>query len=252
MTRANGNMTASYATPTAAVRRDSPGQSDTHGTTAASNRNRASRGPSAALEQEARSIVNLRVTQASDPTDLSLLQRIAARDTAALAELYDRHCRLIFGLIVRIVGDRGEAEDLLQETFVRVWNRAEIYDVRIGGPLPWIVRVARNIAIDRIRARRVRAAVDTTAVEVDAAEPATPDATIQSPEAAVLEAERHGRLADALSALPVDQRRLIEAAFFEGYTHTELAERFALPLGTVKTRIRAGMLAMRHGLANTV
>ena len=75
---------------------------------------------------------------ASDSTDLSLLQRIAARDTAALAELYDRHSRLLFGLILRIVRDRGEAEEILQEAFVRVWTRAEMYDARMGGPLPWI------------------------------------------------------------------------------------------------------------------
>ena len=190
---------------------------------------------------------------ASDPTDFSLLQRIAARDTAALADLYDRHSRLIFGLILRIVRDRGEAEDILQETFVRVWNRAEIYDARIGGPLPWIVRVARNRALDRLRARKVRASVDAPAPATDtvAVEPA-PDTAIQNPEAAVLEAERHLRLTDALAGLPVEQRRLIEAAFFEGYTHTELAQRFGLPLGTVKTRIRAGMIAMRQGLEHAV
>jgi len=190
---------------------------------------------------------------ASDPTDFSLLQRIAARDTAALAELYDRHSRLIFGLILRIVRDRGEAEDILQETFVRVWNRAEIYDARIGGPLPWIVRVARNRALDRLRARKVRASVDAPApaTETVAVEPA-PDTAIQNPEAAVLEAERRLRLTDALAGLPVEQRRLIEAAFFEGYTHTELAQRFGLPLGTVKTRIRAGMIAMRQGLEHAV
>lgn len=189
----------------------------------------------------------------SDPTDLGLLQRIAARDTAALAELYDRHSRLVFGLILRIVRDRGEAEDILQETFVRVWNRAEIYDARIGGPLPWIVRVARNRALDRIRARKVRASVDAPPPDVDTAviEP-MPDAAIQSPEAAVLEAERRLRLTDALAGLPLEQRRLIEAAFFEGYTHSELARRFGLPLGTVKTRIRAGMMAMRHGLEHAV
>ena len=135
--------------------------------------------------------------RASDCTDFSLLQRIAARDTAALAELYDRHNRLVFGLILRIVGDRGEAEDILQDTFVRVWNRADIYDARIAGPLPWIVRVARNRAIDRLRARRVRAAVDAPATDVATIEPA---AAIQSPEAAVLDAERRLRLSDALAA----------------------------------------------------
>ena len=188
---------------------------------------------------------------ASDSPDIRLLQRIAARDTDALAELYDRHSRLLFSLILRIVNDRGEAEDLLQETFVRVWNRAEIYDPRIGGPLPWIVRVARNRALDRLRARKVRAAVDTPGIDAAAIEPGR-DIGIQSPEAAVLEAERRVRVADALAGLPFEQRRLIEAAFFEGYTHSELAERFGLPLGTVKTRIRAGMIAMRQGLEHAV
>ena len=188
---------------------------------------------------------------ASDSTDVTLLQRIAARDTAALAELYDRHSRLVFGLILRIVRDRGEAEDILQETFVRVWNRAEIYDARIAGPLPWIVRVARNRAIDRVRARKVRATVDAPASDAAAVEP-RPDPTIQSPEAAVLEGERRLRLTDALAGLPPEQRRLIEAAFFEGCTHTQLAERFGLPLGTVKTRIRTGLIAMRQGLEHAV
>ena len=189
---------------------------------------------------------------ASDPTDLSLLQRIAARDTAALAELYDRHSRLVFGLVLRIVGDRGEAEEILQEAFVRVWTRTDRYEARMGGPLPWIVRVARNCAIDRLRARRVRAAVHAPGIDVAALEAATPATGIQSPEAAVLDAESKQTLTDALAGLPAEQRQLIEAAFFEGYTHSELAERFALPLGTVKTRIRNGLIAMRQWLEHAV
>ena len=188
----------------------------------------------------------------SDPTDLNLLQRIAARDTAAVGELYDRHSRLLFGLILRIVRDRGEAEEILQEAFVRVWTRADSYDARMGGPLPWLVRVARNYAIDRLRARRVRAAVDAPAIDPAAVEAAVAAPGIQSPEAAVLDAEKQQTLTDALASLPADQRQLIEAAFFEGYTHSELAHRFALPLGTVKTRIRAGMIAMRRKLEQAV
>ena len=127
-----------------------------------------------------------------------------------------------------------------------MWTRAEIYDARMGGPLPWIVRVARNCAIDRLRARRVRATVDAPAIDVAAVEAAAPATGIQTPEAAVLDAERRRTLTDALAGLPAEQRQLIEAAFFEGYTHSELAQRFGLPLGTVKTRIRAGMIAMRQ------
>jgi RNA polymerase sigma-70 factor (ECF subfamily) len=189
---------------------------------------------------------------ASDPTDLSLLQRIAARDTAAVAELYDRHSRLLFGLILRIVRDRGEAEEILQEAFVRVWTRAETYDGQIGGPLPWIVRVARNCAIDRLRARRVRAAVHAPAIDLAAIEAVAPATGIRTPEAAVLIAESRRALTDALAGLPAEQRQLIEAAFFEGYTHSELAQRFGLPLGTVKTRIRGGMIAMRKRLEQAV
>jgi RNA polymerase sigma-70 factor (ECF subfamily) len=188
---------------------------------------------------------------ASDPTDDSLLQRIVAHDTTALAELYDRHSRLLFGLTLRIVRDRAEAEEILQEAFVRVWTRAETYDPRVGGPLPWMVRLARNCAIDRLRARRSRAAIDAPAGrEGDAG--LVPALDIQTPEATVLDAERREALTDALAGLPADQRQLIEAAFFEGYTHSELARRFGLPLGTVKTRIRTGMITMRQRLEHTV
>jgi RNA polymerase sigma-70 factor (ECF subfamily) len=187
----------------------------------------------------------------SDPTDGYLLQRIVEHDTAALAELYDRHSRLLFGLTLRIVRDRAEAEESLQEAFVRVWTRAETYDARLGGPLPWIVRLARNCAIDRLRARRTRAPFDTPIAGGRDAE-ALPASDIQSPEAAVVDAERREALTDALAGLPADQRQLIEAAFFEGYTHSELARRFGLPLGTVKTRIRTGMMTMRQRLEHTV
>jgi RNA polymerase sigma-70 factor (ECF subfamily) len=188
---------------------------------------------------------------ASDSSDAHLLQRIAAHDTAALADLYDRHSRLLFGLILRIVRDRGEAEELLQEAFVRVWTRAETYDAQVGRPLPWMVRLARNCAIDRLRARRSRAAIETPAAGERVAE-AVPASDIQSPEAVVLDAERRQALTDALAGLPAEQRQLIEAAFFGGYTHSELARRFGLPLGTVKTRIRTGMMAMRQRLEHTV
>jgi RNA polymerase sigma-70 factor, ECF subfamily len=122
----------------------------------------------------------------------------------------------------------------------------------MGGPLPWLVRVARNCAIDRVRAQRVRAAVDASGIDFAAVEAAAPAIGIQTPEAAVLMAERRRTLTDALAGLPAEQRRLIEAAFFEGYSHSELAQRFGLPLGTVKTRIRAGMIAMRQRLEQAV
>src|SRR5712692_7719168 len=92
--------------------------------------------------------------------DISVIDRVVARDPSAIAELYDRHSRLLFGLILRILKDRGEAEDVLQEVFVQVWTRAETYNVALGAPAPWLVRIARNRAIDRLRAGGVRRAVD--------------------------------------------------------------------------------------------
>lgn len=188
----------------------------------------------------------------SDVPDLGLLQRIVARDTAALADLYDRRSRLLFGLILRIVRDRGEAEEILQEVFLRVWMRAELYDPRLGGPTPWLVRLARNCAIDRLRARRIRDAASAAPFDESIADNSSSGTDIRTPETAVLDAERRGTVIDALAGLPPEQRRLIEAAFFEGYTQTELARRFELPLGTVKTRIRAGMIAMRQRMEHTV
>ncbi|HEY1307828.1 MAG TPA: sigma-70 family RNA polymerase sigma factor [Vicinamibacterales bacterium] len=183
----------------------------------------------------------------NDQTDLGLLQRIVARDTAALAELYDRNCRLLFSLLVRIVQDRVEAEEILQEVFVRVWTGAELYDARLGGPKPWLVRLARNRATDRLRARQTRGSAAMPSVNECTAGAGTSTKGVRTPGVVVSDARR-ARVSDALAGLPAEQRCLIEAAFFEGYTQSELATRFGLPLGTVKTRIRAGMIAIRQRL----
>ena len=190
------------------------------------------------------------VEPVSDP-DVGLLQRIVVRDPAAVAELYDRHSSLLFGVIMRILRNRSDAEDVLQEVFARVWTRADTYDERLGCPGAWLTRMARNRAIDRLRARRTRG-------EDDAGGPAEPprdDRTAGvalTPEDLAQDTERTGKIRSALEALPEEQRVLIVAAFFEGYTHSELAARFQLPLGTVKTRIRNGMLAMRDQLEHFV
>jgi len=101
--------------------------------------------------------------------DLVLLKRIAARDDAAVAEFYDRHSRLAFAIIRRILQSPSDAEEVLQETFVRVWSRAESYDPRLGSPAAWVVRIARNRAIDRVRARQVRADVNAPVPKMSSA-----------------------------------------------------------------------------------
>jgi RNA polymerase sigma-70 factor (ECF subfamily) len=173
-------------------------------------------------------------------TDIALLDRIVARDEQAVAELYDRHHRLLFGLILRILRDRSEAEEVLQEVFVLVWTRAETYNVALGSPAAWLVRIARNRGIDRLRANNVR---------VRAVESAPLPVAADSPETRAALSEQQRAVACALQSLPQDQRVLIEQAYFLGLTQSELAERFNLPLGTVKTRIRSGMMALRGQLS---
>ena len=183
--------------------------------------------------------------------DVALLKRIVLRDASAVGELYDRHSTLLFGILVRILRHRPDAEEVLQEVFVRVWTRAESYDERLGCPAAWLTRMARNRAIDRLRARRARGDADPSEAAPADGERRTPS-SVPTPEDAAHEAEQTNRVRSALAQLPREQRELIAAAFFEGYTHAELAARFDLPLGTVKTRIRTGMLAMRDRLEHLV
>ncbi len=174
-------------------------------------------------------------------TDITLIERIVARDERAVGELYDRHSRLLYGLILRVLRDRGEAEEVLQEVFLVVWTRAETYNVALGSPAAWLVRVARNRAIDRLRANAVR----LRAVE-SAPDPAP--ARTDNPEARASLTEQQRAVVRALDALPPDQRVLIEQAYYLGLTQSELADKFHLPLGTVKTRVRSGMQTLRQQL----
>jgi RNA polymerase sigma-70 factor (ECF subfamily) len=185
-------------------------------------------------------------SSATPAFDIALLKRIVDRDAAALGELYDRHHRLLFSLILRMLRDRGESEDVLQEVFVRVWDRAGSYSPALGAPSAWLVRIARNRAIDRLRSRQVRAGLTEP---IDLVPPAVDTTASGDPERVTATSEERRAIDVALDDLPPEQRVLIESAFFEGYTQSELAERFDLPLGTVKTRIRTAMQALRKTLA---
>jgi RNA polymerase sigma-70 factor (ECF subfamily) len=195
-----------------------------------------------------------RVTFSAPDSDVDLLRRIALRDEAALAALYDRHSRLAYSLIVRILRNTSDAEEVLQETFVRVWSRADTYEPRLGTPSAWLLRIARNRAIDRLRAIRTRAHTSESNQAGDGdAVPMRPEpVTRDTPEAALQVNVVAVAVRAAMADLSSSQRELIEAAFFDGYTHQELAARFRVPLGTVKTRIRAGLTALRGRLEQTV
>ena len=173
--------------------------------------------------------------------DVTLIERIGAREASAVGDLYDRHSRLLYGLILRILRDRSEADEVLQEVFVAVWNRAATYDVTLGSPVAWLVRIARNRAIDRLRANTARArAVESVPLELHPSE---------NPELSALLSEQQRVVARALDAIPREQRDLIEEAYYLGLTQSELADRHKLPLGTVKTRIRTGLLMLRQHLS---
>ena len=181
------------------------------------------------------------ILTAAHQSDVALLERIAGRDAGAVGELYDRHSRLLYGLILRIVRDRSEAEEILQEVFVLVWNRVATYNAALGPPAAWLVGIARNRAIDRLRANSARRrAIESAPIEVESNE---------NPETDAVVGEQQRAIRQALETLPREQRDLIEEAYFLGFTHSELAERHKLPLGTVKTRIRTGLLALREQLA---
>lgn len=167
------------------------------------------------------------------PDDAALLERIVARDACSVSVLYDRHARLLFNLVLRILRNRADAEDVLQEVFVAVWTRAESYNPTLGPPAAWLVRIARNRAIDRFRSNAARGRLADASQDLAASAPAP-----AAPE------DRHD-VVRALGVLPPEQRELVEQAYFMGLTHSELAARFGLPLGTVKTRVRTGLLALR-------
>jgi RNA polymerase sigma-70 factor (ECF subfamily) len=182
--------------------------------------------------------------QATEDTraDIALIERIAARDESAVSALYDRHSRLLFGLILRIVRDRSEAEEVLQEVFLSVWTKVNSYDRALGSPAGWLVRIARNRGIDRLR---------TNAVRTRTVEAVEDTRTPENPESSAVRSQLCARVRAALAGLPGDQRELIEHAYFTGLSHSELAARFGLPLGTVKTRVRTGMMVLRQRLTDS-
>lgn len=181
--------------------------------------------------------------------DLALMAAIAARDSTALSTLYDRHGATMFGLCTRILRDRSEAEETLGDVFLEIWNRADRYDPARATPLAYLLNLARSRALDRLRTvrRRQRVIVDAEAIEEKAATGGPADPSI-SPLETALSSETRTRVKRALDELQPSQRQALELAYFGGLTHTEIASTLGEPLGTVKTRIRQGLIQMRGAL----
>lgn len=175
----------------------------------------------------------------SQISDNDLLKAIARGDEGALAACYDRYRVILFSLIFRILHDRPEAEDCLQEVFMQVWRRAGDFDETRGRAFTWLVTIARSRALDRLRASasRLRIAAEAESLPREEADDAAADA---------LRAATGEVVRQALSELPEEQRRALFMAYFEGLTQTEIAARLGAPLGTVKTRMRTGLNKLRE------
>lgn len=175
--------------------------------------------------------------------DATLIALVARRNDAALGVLYDRYSRLVFSLALRIVGERGLAEEIVLDSFVSVWRAAGSFVEERGRFVAWLMSVARHRAIDELRRLNVRP--EGTSVELDD--------TLKTPQPDLLEdvvdTRRRRELVRAVMAqLPEPQRQALELAYFGGFTQQEIAEKTHTPLGTVKTRMRLGMLKMRDEL----
>lgn len=174
-------------------------------------------------------------------TDIELLRQVSTGDRGAYADLYDRYSPRVFGLLVRLLGNQSDAEDVLQDVFWQVWCRAGQFDPTRAGPDVWLLLLTRSRAVDHIRRRRRPSELDASGEPVTLTDPAIP----------LLQDECTRQIRAGLSALPTDQRVMICRAFFDGWTHEQIAERDAVPLGTVKSRIRRGMDKLRAILSET-
>jgi RNA polymerase sigma-70 factor, ECF subfamily len=177
----------------------------------------------------------------SERSDVALVAAIERRDADALATLYDRHAPRLLGLAWRIVGETGEAEEVVQEVFLYAWRAAATFDPGRGSVLAWLLVATRSRAIDRIRTRRPTATVDSSGRD-----PLQELVSGDDVEGASASREWESTCREAVGGLPPDQRRVLELAYYEGLTHQEIAERTGTPLGTVKTRIRLGLMKLRE------
>ena len=169
-----------------------------------------------------------------------LIQQVAQQDREAFSQLYDRFSTLVFTLAIRMLKVRSDAEDLLQEVFVQVWRQAENYSAERGSPEAWIINIARSRAIDKIRSIR---RMEKSFVLTD--DPARAESS-ENVESSAAESETRLTMKSVLVNLPQTQRKVLELAYFDGLTQTEIAERLAEPLGTIKTRMRSGIQRLRE------
>ncbi|WP_411344908.1 RNA polymerase sigma factor [Paenibacillus sp. WLX1005] len=180
--------------------------------------------------------------------DKELMRRIARKDTEALEEVYDRYERAVYAFAYRIVHDTMAAEEVVQELFLRVWNHAERYDRGQGKLSTWMFTIARNIAVDMLRRKSSRAAADAVGDEVLQV---LPDTGTDVEQEVTMNWERE-RIREAMMELREEQQQVIESIYFQGLTQHEVSEKFSIPLGTVKSRVRLAIRQLHGKLAEAV
>jgi RNA polymerase sigma-70 factor, ECF subfamily len=172
------------------------------------------------------------------PSDLALVTAIRSGDQAAMGALYDRYSSIVYAVALRVLQDTGAAEDVLQEIFMQLWRNPGAFDASRGNMAAWLAVIARHRAIDALRRRRPESDIADVVVSVE------PDLASDADRSRAMDKVR-----GALQAMPSQQRAALEMAYFEGLTHVEIAEKTGEPLGTIKTRIRAGLVSLRKVLA---
>ena len=194
------------------------------------------------LRRSAAGLACLAVEKDDQLYEIELIQRIANGDQAAFAALYDRLSPILYSMALRMMNDASEAEDVLQDGFVYIWQRANTFDASRGSPISWAITIVRHKAIDRLRVRlrgeRLRERAG-----------ASPELASDRDDQSALEPflrERRAQVKSALAQLPGEQREALQLAFFSGLTHQQIAAKIATPLGTVKARIRRGLQQLRQ------
>ncbi len=184
------------------------------------------------------------MTEEPDTPPEELLQRIAGGCRDSFGALYDAFSAALFGITLGVTRNPSEAEEVLQDAFLKIWHKADHYDPALGKASTWIIHLTRNLAIDRLRKRQRRDKLNDRA----SAEPAFENEQ-NPPSSPLIAAETARAVRDALAKLPPDQKRALELAFFHGLTQTEIAEALGEPLGTIKSRIRRAMERVRFILS---
>lgn len=170
-----------------------------------------------------------------------LIARTALRDRSAFSSLYDATSAKLFGICLRVLNDRAEAEDALQDVYLRIWNKADSYAVTGHSPMTWLITVARNLAIDRLRARKADSGDTDALAEFADSRP--------NPEAEAIAASERRRIDTCLQELDADRAGAIKGAYLDGESYQNLSDRYSVPLNTMRTWLRRSLIALKECLS---